>query len=38
MGSGAPNYKADVAIFASILSLALAGVWVEWRLLSRQPV
>jgi tetratricopeptide (TPR) repeat protein len=37
MGRGAPNYKADVVIFASILSLALAGVWVEWRLLSRQP-
>ena len=38
VGRGAPNYKADIAIFASILSLALAGVWVEWRLLSRQPV
>ena len=36
MGRGAPNYKADVAIFASILSLALAGVWIEWRLLSRR--
>lgn len=37
VGRGAPNYKTDVAIFASILSLALTGVWIEWRLLSRQP-
>ena len=37
VGRGAPNYKADVAIFASILSLALTGVWIEWRLLSRRP-
>jgi hypothetical protein len=37
MGSGAPNYKADVAIFASILSLALAGVWIELRLLGHRP-
>jgi hypothetical protein len=36
-GQHAPNTKIDVAIFASILSLALAGVWVEWRLLDRQP-
>jgi tetratricopeptide (TPR) repeat protein len=37
VGRGAPNYKADVVIFASILSLAVTGVWIEWRLLSRQP-
>ena len=37
-GSHAPNYKADVAILVSILSLALAGVWIEWRFLGRQPV
>jgi tetratricopeptide (TPR) repeat protein len=37
-GSGAPNYKADVAIFASVLSLAVAGVWVELRLLGHRPV
>ncbi len=33
-----PNYKVDIAIFASILSLALAGLWVEWRLPGRRPV
>jgi tetratricopeptide (TPR) repeat protein len=38
MGSHVPNYKADIAVFASILSLALAGVWIEWRFLSRKPV
>jgi hypothetical protein len=38
LGRHAPNTKIDVAIFASILSLALAGVWVEWRLLDRQPM
>jgi tetratricopeptide (TPR) repeat protein len=37
-GSRAPNYRTDIAIFASILSLALAGVWVEWRLLGHRPV
>ncbi len=37
-GSHAPNYKADIAVLASILSLALAGVWIEWRFLGRQPV
>jgi hypothetical protein len=38
LGSHAPNYKADIAVFASILSLALAGVWIEWRFLGRKPV
>jgi hypothetical protein len=38
MNRRAPNYKVDIAIFASILSLALAGLWVEWRLPGRQPV
>jgi hypothetical protein len=37
IGSHAPNYKADIAVFASILSLALAGIWIEWRVLGRQP-
>jgi len=37
-GSHAPNYKADIAVLASILSLALAGVWIEWRVLGRKPV
>ncbi len=37
IGRHAPNVKADIVIFASILSLALAGVWVEWRFLSRYP-
>jgi hypothetical protein len=37
-GGRAPNYKADIAVFASILALALAGVWIEWRFLGRQPV
>jgi hypothetical protein len=38
MGRHAPNCKVDIAIFASILSLALAGVWIEWRLPGRQSV
>jgi tetratricopeptide (TPR) repeat protein len=38
IGGHAPNYKADIAVFASILSLALAGVWIEWRFLGRKPV
>jgi hypothetical protein len=38
MGSHAPNYKADIVILGSILSLALAGVWIEWRVLGRRPV
>jgi hypothetical protein len=38
MGSHAPNYKADIAVFASILSLALTGVWIEWRFLGGKPV
>ncbi len=38
MSNHAPNYKADIAVFASILSLALAGVWIEWRFLGRKPV
>jgi tetratricopeptide (TPR) repeat protein len=38
LGSDAPNYKADMAVFAALLSLALAGVWIEWRLLGRKPV
>jgi len=33
VGDRAPNYKGDIVVFGSILSLALAGVWVEWRLL-----
>ncbi len=33
-----PNYKVDIVIFGSILSLALAGLWVEWRLPGRRPV
>jgi hypothetical protein len=37
-GSHAPNYRADVAVLASILSLALAGVWIEWRWVGRKPV
>jgi hypothetical protein len=37
-GSRAPNYKADIAVFASILSLALVGVWIEWRFPGRKPV
>ncbi len=37
-GSRAPNYKTDIAVFASILSLALAGVWIEWRFPGRKPV
>ena len=37
-GSRAPNYRADIALFTVILSLALAGVWIEWRLLGRKPV
>jgi len=38
MGSHAPDSRVDIAIFASILSLALAGVWIEWRLWDRQPM
>jgi len=38
MGSHAPNYRMDIVIFGSILSLALIGVWIEWRLPSRRPV
>jgi hypothetical protein len=37
-GGHAPNYRADIAVLASILSLALAGVWIEWRFLGRKPV
>jgi hypothetical protein len=37
-GSHAPNYRADIAVLASILSLALTGVWIEWRFLGRRPV
>jgi hypothetical protein len=37
-GSRTPNYKADIVILVSILSLALAGVWIEWRFLGRKPV
>ena len=33
-----PNYKLDIVVFAAILSLALAGLWIEWRLPGRQPV
>jgi hypothetical protein len=38
VGNHAPNYKMDIGIFASILTLALAGVWIEWRFLGRKPV
>ncbi|MCL5282061.1 MAG: tetratricopeptide repeat protein [Planctomycetes bacterium] len=38
IGSHTPNYRADMVVFASILSLALAGVWIEWRFLGRKPV
>lgn len=38
MGRSAPNYRVDIAIFASVLSLALAGVWIEWRFLGREPM
>jgi hypothetical protein len=38
IGSHAPNYRADIVVFVSILSLALAGVWIEWRFLGRRPV
>jgi tetratricopeptide (TPR) repeat protein len=34
-GGHAPNYKVDIGIFASILALALAGLWIEWRFLNR---
>ncbi len=37
IGGHTPNYRADIAVFASILSLALAGVWIEWRFLGRRP-
>ncbi|MCU0915269.1 MAG: hypothetical protein MUC88_11995 [Planctomycetes bacterium] len=33
----APNYRVDIVAFVSILSLALAGLWIEWRLPSRRP-
>ncbi len=33
-----PNYKVDIVIFGSILSLALAGLWIEWRLPGRRPM
>jgi len=38
MNRHAPNYRVDIAILASILSLALAGLWIEWRLPGRRPV
>ena len=34
----APNYKADIVIFVSLLTLALAGLWIEWRLPGRRTV
>jgi len=37
VGPRAPNFRADIVIFGSILTLALAGVWVEWRFLGRYP-
>jgi tetratricopeptide (TPR) repeat protein len=37
-GSHTPNHTMDIVIFVSILSLALVGVWIEWRLLGRRPV
>jgi tetratricopeptide (TPR) repeat protein len=37
IGRHAPNVKADIVILAPILSLALAGVWIEWRFLGRYP-
>jgi tetratricopeptide (TPR) repeat protein len=37
-GEHTPNYKADIGIFASILALALAGLWIEWRFLDRTSV
>jgi len=38
VGRRAPNSTVDVAIFASILSLALVGVWIEWKLWDRKLV
>lgn len=35
--SDVPNVKADMVILASILSLALTGLWIEWRVLGRGP-
>lgn len=37
LGPRVPNFKMDVTIFASIVSLAVAGVWIEWRMLGRTP-
>jgi hypothetical protein len=38
MNRRVPNSKVDMAIFASILSLGLAGLWIEWRLPGRRLV
>jgi hypothetical protein len=38
LGSHGPNHRVDLAIFVSVLSLALTGVWVEWRLWDRRPM